>query len=111
MEPWELCKILANLIDNAVAAVTEDEGEKQVRIQMGENRQEYLFRVKNNGPEIPQAQAKLIFGRGYTTKKGEGHGMGLAIVSSVLKEAGGDIYLESSKEETVFSFTLPKRQK
>lgn len=109
VEPWELCKVLANLIDNALTAVSANEGEKQIRLQMGENRGEYLFRVQNNGPEILPAQQKLIFGKGYTTKSGEGHGMGLAIVSAVLKEAGGDIHLESSQEETSFMFSLPKR--
>lgn len=109
VEPWELCKILANLIDNAVTAVGQREGEKQIRLQIGENRDEYLFRVQNNGPEIPQAQRKLIFGPGFTTKTGEGHGMGLAIVASALKEAGGSICVESGPEATSFLFSLPKR--
>lgn len=109
IEPWELCKILANLIDNAVTAVGENEGGKQIRLQMGETDEEYLFRIENNGPEIPYSQRKLIFGPEFTTKTGEGHGMGLAIVSSVLKEAGGSIFVESSPEETVFQFSLPKR--
>ncbi|MDO4297450.1 MAG: ATP-binding protein [Lachnospiraceae bacterium] len=107
VEPWELCKILANLIDNAVTAVAPLDGERKITLQMEENSGNYLFVVRNNGPEIPKQQQKLIFGKGYTTKKEEGHGMGLAIVSSILKEAGGTIQLESSPEETIFSFTLP----
>ena len=109
IEPWELCKVLANLIDNAVAAVSQKEGEKQIKLQMEENREEYLFYVMNNGPEIPKSQQKLIFKRGYTTKQGEGHGMGLSIVSSIVKEANGEIYLESDERQTSFSFILPKK--
>lgn len=108
VEAWELCKILANLIDNAATAVSQKEGEKRIKLQIEENRNEYLFLIENNGPKIPKEQRKLIFNRGYTTKKGEGHGLGLAIVSSILKEAGSSIHLESSEEETVFSFILPK---
>ena len=108
LEPWELCKILANLIDNSMTAVAGNEGEKRIRLQMTESSAEYLFLVQNNGPEIPQAQRRLIFSRGYTTKKGEGHGLGLAIVSSILKEAGGAMQLESSAQETSFAFTLPR---
>lgn len=110
MEAWELCKILANLIDNAVTAASRNEGEKRVKVQIEENRSEYLFLIENNGPKIPQEQRKLIFSRGYTTKKGEGHGMGLSIVASILKEAGSSIRLESSDEETVFSFLLPRER-
>lgn len=110
-EPWELCKILANLIDNAVTAVAGQEGERRVMLRIGEIGSAYCFLVQNNGPQIPKEQQKLIFSRGYTTKKGEGHGMGLAIVSAALKEAGGRIEVESSEEETTFAVTLPKREK
>ena len=108
LEPWEFCKILANLIDNAVTAAGQNEGEKRVFLRLQETPLEYRGSVQNNGPEIPETQQKLILGKGYTTKTGEGHGMGLHIVSSVLKQAGGNIRVTSSPEETVFFFTLPK---
>lgn len=108
-EPWELCKILANLVDNAVTALQEKAGERWIMLRLEETAREYRFFVRNNGPQIHAAQQKLIFGRGYTTKTGEGHGMGLAIVSSVLKKAGGGITVESSEAETTFSFVLPKK--
>ena len=108
LEPWEFCKILANLIDNAVTAAGQNEGEKRVFLRLQETPLEYRGSVQNNGPEIPETQQKLILGKGYTTKTGEGHGMGLHIVSSVLKQAGGNIRVTSSPEETVVFFTLPK---
>lgn len=108
LEPWELCKILANLIDNALTAVEKNEGERKVLLRLKETSGEYRGCVQNNGPVIPEAQQKLIFGKGYTTKKGEGHGMGLAIVSSVLKQAGGSIRVTSLEGETAFSFCFPK---
>jgi sensor histidine kinase regulating citrate/malate metabolism len=107
-EPWEVCKILANLIDNAVTAVSGLDQERKVTVQLEENREEYCIQVRNNGPQITPEQQKLIFSRGYTTKKEEGHGMGLSIVMEVLREAGGTLEMESTAEETVFSFTLPK---
>lgn len=147
VEPWELCKILANLIDNAVTALsmpkeggkgqseeakaqedrkrtvadkgqdaengerTVQDGERWIRLGIGENQDEHLFLIRNNGPEIPKTQQKLIFGVGYTTKKEEGHGMGLAIVSSILKEVGGRIRVNSSPEETSFAVAIPKAGK
>lgn len=109
MEAWEFCKVLANLIDNAVTAAGEREGERWVRLTMEEQPEGYRIRVANNGPEIPEGQRKQIFGWGYTTKRGEGHGMGLAIVSSILKEAGGTISVESAPDETMFEVRLPRR--
>lgn len=108
IEPWEFCKILANLIDNAVTAAGTKGTDGWVRLRMEETKEEYRLVVLNNGPEITEQQQKMIFTRGYTTKSGEGHGMGLAIVASVLKEAGGKIYVNSSPQETSFAFTLPR---
>lgn len=110
IEPWELCKVLANLIDNAAAAVGLIEGERRITLRLEEDRDTYRILVQNNGPAIPPERQKLIFARGYTTKKEEGHGMGLAIVTEVLKEAGGSICLTSEEEETTFSVVLPKQK-
>lgn len=109
IEPWELCKILANLIDNAITAVCQREEDRRITVHMEEHAQEYRIFVENNGPAIPPSQHRLIFGRGYTTKTGEGHGMGLAIVQSAVKACGGMIRMESSEEQTVFFFTIPKK--
>lgn len=108
MEAWEFCKILANLIDNAVAAAGQNTGEKQVFLRLRETPLAYQGSIQNNGPEISDTQQKLIFGKGYTTKKGEGHGMGLYIVDSVLKKTGGSIQVSSQTQETTFSFVIPK---
>ena len=110
VEPWELCKVLANLTDNAITAVSAKEDGKWIRVEIEERRERYVFLISNNGPEIPPAQRKQIFHMGYTTKKGEGHGMGLSIVSSIVREAGGEIRLESSPEQTVFGITIPKKE-
>ncbi len=108
VEAWEFCKILANLIDNAITAAAQREGERWVRLRMEELPSRYRIAVENNGPRIPESQRKLIFGQGYTTKKGEGHGMGLSIVEAALKRAGGTMEVESDEEQTSFTFTLPK---
>lgn len=111
MEPWELCKILGNLIDNAMTAVSSLDGEKRITVEIREGSNFYKLCVRNNGPQIPHHHQKLIFNQGFTTKKEEGHGMGLAIVSSVLKETGGTISFESNESETSFFITIPKRLK
>lgn len=108
MEPWELCKVLGNLIDNAITAVYQLEGERRISLEMREAKAFYKIIVRNNGPRIPEKDRKMIYNQGFTTKKGEGHGMGLYIVASVLKEAKGRIEVQSEEDETSFFVTIPR---
>lgn len=107
LEAWEVCKILANLIDNAVTALEETEGEKKITVEIRREGKEDVFYVKNNGPRIPDDMREPIFRQGFTTKKEEGHGMGLAIVSDIVREAGGSISFSSGEKETCFEIRLP----
>ena len=108
LEPWELCKILANLIDNADAALSEKEGEKKIEVEIRQEDNRYLFRISDNGPGIPADIREEIFEPGFTTKQDkEGHGMGLAIVSDIVKEAGGTLNFMSGIKGTTFEVRLP----
>lgn len=109
IEDWELCKVLSNLIDNAVKAL-EDCGkeEKKIRVDITETPEQYIFDVEDNGPAIPAEMQEVIFRKGFTTKKEEGHGMGLAIVRDILAQCKGDINIKSDDEETVFTVRIGK---
>ena len=72
---WEVCKVLSNLIDNAMNALDETEGEKKIQIDITETKEAYVFSIANNGPMIPEQQREQIFKQGFTTKTGDGHGM------------------------------------
>lgn len=111
VEDWELCKVLSNLLDNAMTALSEKDGEKKIELDITEDSESYQFSVSNNGPMIPKDMQEAIFRQGITSKKGEGHGMGLYIVSSVLKAYKGSIKLVSEEDETTFSFSLPKEER
>lgn len=109
IEDWELCKVLSNLIDNAVRALQECEREnKQIRVDITETQEQYIFQVEDNGSQIPEEMQEKIFKKGFTTKKGEGHGMGLAIVSEILGENAGEMQLKSEEKATVFTVTFRK---
>lgn len=105
---WEVCKVLSNLLDNAMTALSTTEGEKKIAIDITETKEAYVFSVANNGPMIPEAQREQIFKQGFTTKSGDGHGMGLYIVTSVLKENKGSISLTSDENETTFVVEFKK---
>lgn len=112
IEDWELCKILSNLIDNAEKALGEsDKEEKKIRVNINETPKEYIFDVENNGPKIPEEIKDKIFKKGFSTKKEEGHGMGLAIVSEIVASNRGEIKVESDEERTVFNVLFEKGEK
>ena len=110
VEDWELCKILGNLLDNAMTALEQKEGERKILLDISEEQEWYRFSVCNNGPEIPVHMQETIFRKGITTKKESGHGMGLFIVMSALNRYEGTMKLRSEDGETEFIFTLPKKK-
>lgn len=108
MEPWNLCKVLANIIDNSITALSEVDKDKNLHIEIGEDSNNYTFLIYNNGPVIPVNQLEDIFKQGFTTKQEQGHGMGLYIVSKIVKEVGGTLQVSSDVEKTSFLIEIPK---
>lgn len=108
---WDLCKIFANIIDNAITALEEDEEQKnkKINVQVSENAGEYLFIISNNGPVIPREKIPQIFKNGFTSKRGEGHGLGLGIVRDIVDEYNGVIEVSSEINRTSFGVCIPKR--
>jgi len=105
---WELCKVIGNLVDNAIAALENTTVEKHIQIDLYEDIKAYYFRVMDNGPGIPEDIKDRIFEAGFTTKGSRGDGMGLAIVKETLQEYGGDIKVYRDKDETVFEGIVMK---
>ena len=106
---WEMCRVLSNLIDNAMDAL-EGRPEPRLWITLGEDVKSYSFEVKNNGPAIPEKNLASIFDAGFSGK-GEGRGMGLYIARETMRSADGDLTVESDKEFTAFHGFLPKALK
>ena len=106
---WEMCKVLSNLIDNAIDAMEHVPAEcRRLTIALGENVKQYTFRVENTGERIPENIREHIFIPGFTTK-GDGHGMGLHIVRKTLQDRDGEISVTSDDKQTVFSGYVPKK--
>lgn len=105
---WEMCKVLSNLIDNAIDAMSANPpATRRMTISLTENLRQYGFCVENTGTPIPPDVQESIFRAGFTTK-GEGHGMGLHIVRRTLNSRGGDISVRSDAERTAFTGFVPK---
>lgn len=108
IEGWELCKVLSNIIDNALQAVEMNTGSKKVIVDINEDAGKFQIRISNNGPRITEEEKKKMFKAGYSTKKDEGHGYGLSIVEEIIKANHAVIVVDSSEEETTFELNFEK---
>lgn len=104
---WQVCRILGNVIDNAIDAIESvDMLQPFININIKNAPGGYLFRVSNNGPQIKQSNLHAIFLPEFSTK-GNGRGVGLSIVKNILEECDGTVSVTSSESETRFDIFLP----
>ncbi len=99
MESYQLDKVLARLLENALAYSNEG-GEIQVSIDRQGHPALLEIKVCDEGPGIPETERPFIFDRFFrgaaVIESGlPGNGLGLAIVKELLTRYGGDISLES----------------
>ncbi|MEV4114582.1 sensor histidine kinase [Nonomuraea sp. NPDC049695] len=93
LDPRQMVTIVGNLIDNAIDAAS------RVEVHLCADRDGVVIRVADNGPGLADPHA---FDKGWTTK-GDGHGLGLALVGQSVRRLGGTIDVEGS----VFTVRLP----
>lgn len=105
---WEFCRVLGNLIDNAIYAVLESGDEKYIKVELSEDLENYHFKVSNRGAPIPDELIGRIFEAGFTTKGDKGEGMGLAISREIMERYGGSVGLSKEGGLTVFEGSVPR---
>jgi PAS domain S-box-containing protein len=102
-------QVLINLLTNARDAMPSG---GEIRIRTGYDTAKACFglQVTDTGSGIPDEQHKKIFDPFFTTKDiGEGTGMGLPIVLSIVQAHGGEIQVESEPGKgTTMSICLPE---
>lgn len=117
MEKDDLQIILYNLITNAYQAC-DKEAVIQVRTYAADKSQKkklnyqeknvLVLEIRDNGPGIPKEIEDKIFTPFFTTKPTDsGTGLGLFIVSSIIKKNDWVLEVESSTIGTVFQIALP----
>lgn len=105
---WEFCRVLGNIIDNAIYALQERGENRIIKVELFEDLKTYGFRIKNNGPRITEEWINRIFDTGVTTKGEQGEGMGLSIVKDILQKYEGNIEIFSDNEATIFEGWIPR---
>jgi two-component system, cell cycle sensor histidine kinase and response regulator CckA len=105
-DPGELSQLLVNLIVNARDAI---EGPGRVTIATQELDDRVVLSVADTGAGMDEETVERIFEPFFTTKAaGEGTGLGLSTVYTVVEELGGTIDVESAVGAgTTFRIGLP----
>jgi signal transduction histidine kinase len=103
----QLQQVLLNIINNALAAVAENEGRIEIDLRRADSSRVAVV-VTDNGIGIDPENLDRIFEPFYTTKRGEGTGLGLSITYGIVKKLGGEIGVESAPGRgTRFRVELP----
>lgn len=109
-DPGKIEQVIDNLISNALKYTSEG----SVSVTYRAKDSEVSVAIEDTGIGISDEHLDRLFDRFYRTDKARsrdkgGTGLGLAVVKSILKGHGSDIYVESEVGEgTRFWFTLPK---
>jgi len=103
---------LTNLVSNAIdACVLSEKKGNEVVISVSEGRDKLIFEVSDNGSGIDYEIKKKIFTTFFTTKGGEGTGLGLLTTRKIVKEHGGLIKVISQKGKGArFKMEFPRKR-
>ena len=110
--PIQLEQVFINLLTNARDALA-DAQKKEVRIGSAREGDVVRIMLGDTGSGIPQGYEQRIFDPFFTTKEvGAGTGLGLSITYSIVKEHGGQIWVEGRPGEgAIFHIELPLASK
>jgi len=109
MEPWEFCRVIGNIIDNAIFALKLKPHNRYMLVEFAEDVQNIKINISNNGYTIPKEIIDNIFEEGFTTKGNKGEGMGLAIVKEIVETFHGTVAVTSDEKRTSFEIVIPKK--
>jgi signal transduction histidine kinase len=104
----ELNQVWTNIIDNAIYAVAEN---GEISIETSCDNKNIIVKITDNGTGIPKEILSRIFDPFFTTKKvGEGTGIGLDMVKSIIGRHNGEVKVNSVPGKTEFIICVPVSQ-
>src|SRR6202040_356987 len=106
----QLQQVFMNLILNAIDAVKDVDGTRELAIKsQREENDQLLVSVSDTGVGLPPQQADQIFNAFFTTKP-HGTGMGLRISRSIVESHGGRLWAaDNPPRGAIFYFALPTK--
>ncbi|MCU4177630.1 ATP-binding protein [Carboxylicivirga sp. N1Y90] len=102
----QLLSTFNNILKNAVQAIPKDK-EGNINITLSINEPNVKLSFSDNGRGMDDETIKKIFMPNFTTKS-SGMGLGLSIVKNIVKNSGGEIWFETTKNiGTTFFIEFP----
>ncbi|PVZ94857.1 hypothetical protein DDQ50_08805 [Amnibacterium flavum] len=100
--------VVGNLLDNAIEAALRGEADRSVHFGLRDDGGRVALTVSDSGPGRGVSDQADWFERGATTKAGEpgAHGIGLAVVATLLSDRGATVALDDTGPTTV-TVTFP----
>jgi len=107
----QLASMVGNIIDNAFEACLADGAHgTEINLTMTDFGTDILFEVEDQGAGVDPSQRELIFTKGYSSKSGEDHGLGLHLVQKLATRFGGYVTMEPvALGGSRFTISLPKQ--
>ncbi len=103
----ELNQVWTNLIDNAIDSI-ELNNKGTLKISTRKSLDKVEVSITDDGPGIPDQIKTRIFDPFFTTKEiGKGTGLGLDVVSRIVRRHDGSIKVESTPGTTTFKVCFP----
>ncbi len=110
----EIRQVLANIIGNAIDAMSSMEGRRTLHLRSHpchysqENVPGVAILIADHGTGIPEATLRRIFEPFFSTKGITGTGLGLWVSYEIVEKHGGDIRVRTREGKgTLFRITLP----
>jgi two-component system NtrC family sensor kinase len=106
--PRRIQQVLINLFQNSVHAM-KNGGTLDIKAWQEEDRNSFVFQVRDTGEGIPKNALPKIFDPFFSTKDvGQGSGLGLSISYGIIEQHGGRIEVESEVGKgAIFTVFLP----
>ena len=102
----ELEQVLFNLMRNALDAVAESAGAREVAVDASLDGEMAVIDVSDTGPGIRADVRDRLFTPFVTTRE-SGTGLGLALSHRLVERAGGDLTVVEAREGARFRISLP----
>jgi two-component system sensor histidine kinase VanS len=106
----KLARVFNNILKNAIAYSYEN---SVIDISAQQQDKNIIITFTNQGNPIPREKLETIFEKFFrldtsrSTNTG-GAGLGLAIAKEIVSAHGGNIFVQSNTEKTVFTVLLPQ---
>ncbi|AQZ53982.1 sensor histidine kinase [Martelella mediterranea] len=104
-----LSQVFVNLFGNAIDAL-EGRADGRVAVELKSADGRVCLHVRDNGPGIAPELAGEVFEPFFTTRDGQGSGLGLSIVYNIMQDFGGSVALLPNEAGAVFELRLKAAQ-